>query len=209
MISINWDRESLCREKERQRRERERVCGCVCVEGLRDRKSVFVCVQKDWVVQCLHTHFLRRGSRDLSSPDTSRPVTKLRIGTASAGDTHSLALKTSLPEASIVSWYVVAQGYRKGDKHLKPPQNRGRPTLVSCLLCREKERERESMCVDRKRDRKCVCRDKERVCVKSKRERESVCVCIESVCVERQRECVCREIESVCVQRKRERRVRV
>ena len=43
MISINWDRESLCRQKERQR-EREREC--VCVEGLRDRKSVCVYIEK-------------------------------------------------------------------------------------------------------------------------------------------------------------------
>ena len=30
-----------------------------------------------------------------SPPDTSRPVTRLRIGTASDGDTHSLALRTN------------------------------------------------------------------------------------------------------------------
>ena len=41
--------------------------------------------------------------------DASRPVTKLRIGTASAGDTHSLARRTNLPTASIVPRYGVAK----------------------------------------------------------------------------------------------------
>ena len=41
-------------------------------------------------------------------PDASRPVTKLRIGTASAGDTHSLARRTNPPTASIQPRYGVA-----------------------------------------------------------------------------------------------------
>ena len=44
----------------------------------------------------------------LSPHDPSRPVTKLRIGTASAGDTHSLACRTNPPTASIMPQYGVA-----------------------------------------------------------------------------------------------------
>ena len=40
--------------------------------------------------------------------DASRPVTKLRFGTASAGDTHSLARRTNPPTASIVPRHRVA-----------------------------------------------------------------------------------------------------
>ena len=39
---------------------------------------------------------------DSIPPDASRPVTKLRIGTASVGDTHSLARRANPPTASIV-----------------------------------------------------------------------------------------------------------
>ena len=61
-----------------------------------------------WVVLWLHARFLRRGLGVRSPPDASRPVTKLRIGTASAGDIHSLARGTNPPTASIVPRYGVA-----------------------------------------------------------------------------------------------------
>ena len=51
---------------------------------------------------------LRRGFRVLPPPDASRPVTKLQIGTALAGDTHSLTRRTNPPTASIVPWYGAA-----------------------------------------------------------------------------------------------------
>ena len=54
--------------------------------------------------------------------DASRPVTKLWFGTASAGDTHSLACRTNPPTASLVPRHRVAWGYWKGDKHLRPSQ---------------------------------------------------------------------------------------
>ena len=54
--------------------------------------------------------FLRRGFRVPSPPDASRPVTKLQIGTASAGDTYSLTRRTNPPTASIVPWNGVALG---------------------------------------------------------------------------------------------------
>ena len=37
------------------------------------------------------------GAGFLSPPDASRPVTMLQIGTASAGDTHSLTSRTNPP----------------------------------------------------------------------------------------------------------------
>ena len=40
-------------------------------------------------------------------------------GTASAGDAHSLARKINPPTASSVACYGVAQGYRKGNEHLR------------------------------------------------------------------------------------------
>ena len=40
--------------------------------------------------------------------DASHPITKLQIGTASAGDTHSLARRAKPPTASIVPRYGVA-----------------------------------------------------------------------------------------------------
>ena len=49
-----------------------------------------------------------RGLGVRSPPDASRPVTKLQIGTASAGDTNSLAPRTNPPTASIVPRYGVA-----------------------------------------------------------------------------------------------------
>ena len=80
----------------------------------------------------LHARFLRRGLRVLSPPDASRPVTKLRIGTASAGDAYSQARKTNPPAASMVPWYGVAYGYRKEDKHLMPLQKLGE--TCPCIL---------------------------------------------------------------------------
>ena len=52
---------------------------------------------------------MREKSRVLSLPDAIRPVTKLRIGTASAIDIHSLSRRTNPPAASIiVPWYRLA-----------------------------------------------------------------------------------------------------
>ena len=61
------------------------------------------------------------------------PVTKLRIGTALAGDTHSLACRTNPPAASTVPWYDVALGYRKGDKSTSGQPKIGR-YLPLCLV---------------------------------------------------------------------------
>ena len=66
----------------------------------------------------------------------SRPVTKLWFGTASAGDTHSLACRTYPPTASIVLRHRVAKGYWKGDKHLRPSQLAGETCpCISLLYC--------------------------------------------------------------------------
>ena len=46
-------------------------------------------------------------------------------GTASTGDAHSLVRRTKPPTASSVSQYGVAQGYRKGDEHLRQFQKMG------------------------------------------------------------------------------------
>ena len=45
-------------------------------------------------------------------------------GTASAGNAHSLARKVNPLTASLVPRYGVAQGYRKGDEHLRPSRLR-------------------------------------------------------------------------------------
>ena len=55
-----------------------------------------------------HTCFLCRGFWVLSLPDIIFPVTKLQIGTASAGNTHSLVHRTNPPTAGIVPQYRVA-----------------------------------------------------------------------------------------------------
>ena len=83
-----------------------------------------------WLVWWLQARFLRRRSPVRSPLNASCPLTRLRISTASAGDTYSLARKTNPPAASIVPWYGVALGYRKGDKHFRPPQNMGRPAVL-------------------------------------------------------------------------------
>ena len=62
------------------------------------------------VVQWLHARIPRGGLRILSGspPDASRAVAKLRVGAASAGDTHTLARRTNPTTASIVPRYRVA-----------------------------------------------------------------------------------------------------
>ena len=57
-------------------------------------------------------------------------------GTASAGDALSLArtLVELTPTASSVSRFRVAQGYRKGDEHLRQLQKWESPGLISCIL---------------------------------------------------------------------------
>lgn len=53
-------------------------------------------------------------------------------GTASAGDAHSLVRRTNPPTASSVPRYGVAQGYRKGDEHLRQSQKMG--ATWPCIL---------------------------------------------------------------------------
>ena len=54
-------------------------------------------------------------------------------GTASAGDAHSLVRRINPPTASSVPRCGVAQGYRKGDEHLRQPQHTG--ATWPCIVC--------------------------------------------------------------------------
>ena len=56
-------------------------------------------------------------------------------GTASAGNAHSLARRINPSTASLVPRYGVAQGYRKGDEHLRPSKQMERPKFaLHCIL---------------------------------------------------------------------------
>ena len=77
----------------------------------------------------LASHAADRGS----IPGCGRSASHQTVsGTASAGDAHSLVRRINPPTASSVPRYGVAQGYRKGDEHLRQSKKMG--VTWPCIL---------------------------------------------------------------------------
>ena len=77
----------------------------------------------------LASHAADRGS----IPSCGRSASHQTVsGSASAGDAHFLVRRTNPPTASSVPWYGVAQGYRKGNEHLRQSQKMG--ATWPCIL---------------------------------------------------------------------------
>ena len=88
----------------------------------------------DSVAGWCYGHILSSHATDQDSiPGCGRSASHQTVsGTASAGDAHSLVRRTNPPTASSVPRYGVAQGYRKGDEHLRQSQKMG--ATWPCIL---------------------------------------------------------------------------